>query len=765
LTPAESRYPVGELETLAVIWCIRKWQAYLVGRSFIVVTDHRALAFKTHFDKVSTRLVRYQLELQQYDYKTIYRAGKDNAVPDYLSRHVSASSLAAAVDLREGKALGTVMGQAQTTIRRKRHRKQFDPQQQIWLAAFPLATLTRAMQNARNRPPIATEEEEPDEQEARVIIDDGEEEDAGQEERGADEPMDVEREPAPENTTEPLADAISVLGFGLTEFVEMQKKDTSLEGLHDTLEQAKRAGEESAAATGCRVFACPDTKLLFWLDSYRTPAVARLPTEDAMQHDLEEARVLPRDALLIVPLDARQLVMHHLHDEVPFGGHFGLRKTLTTVRSRFYWPQMQRDIRDYIASCSTCQQTKGIRSRLPGVPNRSLPQRPREQWQIDVIGPFQKTPEGFTHIIAAVDEFSGWVELAAIKTVDARSTALFILRDIVSRHGMPHRILTDRGSNFEAETTKALCRLMGINKTASSPMHPMTQGLVERINGQVVAVIQRMVEARNKGTDWGSWLGLAAGALRMAPNQFGITPFALMSGGTNPKTTVDVLSNWDDDLDRVLAMSAADAEAGTPHTQLTTVQKAQLRELHDLILVNKTIVRRQQQMVQQARQRVQDQMDRVATVSTHSPRGHFNTGAKVWVYVPNERARKFWKFWTGPFVIKETYRDRVAKVFAESRPSHVIMVHYDRLKPWRDPALVFAGAQGGDPPRPDGDETEFEVEAIMDVRTSTEGVTQYLVHWNGYTARYDDWVDEVDLHAPQVLQEFKRARELATKEN
>ena len=478
---------------------------------------------------------------------------------------------------------------------------------------------------------------------------------------------------------------------------------------------------------------------------------------------------MPRDALLLVPLNARPLVLHHLHDELPFGGHFGVRKTLATVRSRYFWGGLQRDVKDYIASCSVCQQSKGIRSRLPGVPNLSPPVRPREQWQIDVIGPLPQTPDGFVHIIAAVDEFSGWVELSAIKSVDARATSHFILREIVSRHGVPRRILTDRGSNFEAEVTKALCRLMGINKVASSPMHPMTQGKIERVNGELIAVINRMLDARNGGNDWADWLHQAAGALRMTPNQFGITPFELMSGGVPPRTTLDVMSS--EDVDLPTALIDADAfmadgrttspdDVGPPSSRLTATHRAQLKEMYDLLLANKTVMRQQQHMVRRARQNVQKQMDRVATVRTTSPRGYFPVGTKVWVFVPNERAPKFWKFWVGPFVIAEVYRDRVARIYSTNRPSHIMTIHVDRLKPWRDPASVFAGAQGDDNVRPDGDDDEsvFEVEQIIDERHQGTPRHQYLVEWKGYPRRYNSWVDPSDLHADECLLAYERSR-------
>ena len=39
------------------------------------------------------------------------------------------------------------------------------------------------------------------------------------------------------------------------------------------------------------------------------------------------------------------------------GGHFGRDKTYEKIASRFYWPEMAKEVRDYVASCDICQRT------------------------------------------------------------------------------------------------------------------------------------------------------------------------------------------------------------------------------------------------------------------------------------------------------------------------------------------------------------------------------------------------------------------------
>lgn len=86
LTRQEQKYSATERECLAVIWAVEKFRPYVEGTKFTVVTDHYSLLWLNRLRDPTGRLARWALRLQPYDFQLVHRKGKDNVVPDLLSR-------------------------------------------------------------------------------------------------------------------------------------------------------------------------------------------------------------------------------------------------------------------------------------------------------------------------------------------------------------------------------------------------------------------------------------------------------------------------------------------------------------------------------------------------------------------------------------------------------------------------------------------------------------------------------------------------------
>lgn len=86
LNGAQRNYTVTELECLAVVVAIKKFRIYIEGHDFTVVTDHASLKWLMHQKDLSGRLARWALKLQGYNFIIEHRRGRENVVPDALSR-------------------------------------------------------------------------------------------------------------------------------------------------------------------------------------------------------------------------------------------------------------------------------------------------------------------------------------------------------------------------------------------------------------------------------------------------------------------------------------------------------------------------------------------------------------------------------------------------------------------------------------------------------------------------------------------------------
>jgi hypothetical protein len=86
LLPAEKNYPITDMECLAIVWGIKHFHEYLIGRKFKIITDHSALVTLQTAKIPKGRRGKWMMELQQYDFKIEHRPGKSNGNADALSR-------------------------------------------------------------------------------------------------------------------------------------------------------------------------------------------------------------------------------------------------------------------------------------------------------------------------------------------------------------------------------------------------------------------------------------------------------------------------------------------------------------------------------------------------------------------------------------------------------------------------------------------------------------------------------------------------------
>lgn len=86
LNKAERNYAPIERELLAIVWATHTYKPYLWGRRFTVVTDHKPLLWMLSLKDPTSRLIRWQVRLSEFNFSVVYKPGKYNSNADALSR-------------------------------------------------------------------------------------------------------------------------------------------------------------------------------------------------------------------------------------------------------------------------------------------------------------------------------------------------------------------------------------------------------------------------------------------------------------------------------------------------------------------------------------------------------------------------------------------------------------------------------------------------------------------------------------------------------
>lgn len=82
----ETNYSTVEKELLSIVWATKYFRPYLFGRKFKVQTDHRPLVWLNSLKEPNSKLQRWKIKLNEYDFEIEYIKGKENYVADFLSR-------------------------------------------------------------------------------------------------------------------------------------------------------------------------------------------------------------------------------------------------------------------------------------------------------------------------------------------------------------------------------------------------------------------------------------------------------------------------------------------------------------------------------------------------------------------------------------------------------------------------------------------------------------------------------------------------------
>jgi len=175
------------------------------------------------------------------------------------------------------------------------------------------------------------------------------------------------------------------------------------------------------------------------------------------------------------------------------GGHLGADKILGRLCERFYWPGYYIDITDWCQNCAVraSHKTPAPKARAPLQPivtGHSL-----ELVATDIVGPLPESPAGNSYILVVADYFTRYAEA------------------------------------YPIPNQQEACKLLGIDKSRTTPYHPQSDGLIERFNRTLLVMLAMAV--RDQPFEWEQHIRRLCFAYNTSVHPTtGFSPFSLMFG-------------------------------------------------------------------------------------------------------------------------------------------------------------------------------------------------------------------------------------------
>ena len=242
----------------------------------------------------------------------------------------------------------------------------------------------------------------------------------------------------------------------------------------------------------------------------------------------------------LVPYALRKGIFRRIHGREC--AHMGYERVHAMIWERFYWWNMAQDIHEWLRACRSCQQAKtGIGAGKMAM-KLDLVAGPMMRVGMDLQGPFPTTKHGMVYILVIQDYFSKWVEMFPLPDKRAQTVAEILVKEFFTRYGVCIRLHSDQGKEFDAALTHQLCEMWGVVKTRTSPFAPWSNGMVERSNKTIKALL-RQTCSKDYRSSWDQQLPF----VRMTLNNTvhgttGCTPFRLfMSQCDDAKLPCDLL--------------------------------------------------------------------------------------------------------------------------------------------------------------------------------------------------------------------------------
>ncbi|UYV77645.1 hypothetical protein LAZ67_15001806, partial [Cordylochernes scorpioides] len=225
-----------------------------------------------------------------------------------------------------------------------------------------------------------------------------------------------------------------------------------------------------------------DKELIELINSNKSLKFKRypLPSGKSLWCDTSTENIRP-----FVPKQFRMKNFQQIHGL----SHPGIKTSVKDMTSRFIWPDIKRNIKEWAQTCIQCQRNKTSRHTKSEIKQFKEPDERFSTVHIDLIGPFPPSNE-YVYCLTCIDRFTGWIEAIPIRNETAETVARAFYEGWITRFGVPYEVITDQGRQFTSKLFKTLATLCGVKLKHTTAYHPQSNGKIERFHRTLKAAIR-----------------------------------------------------------------------------------------------------------------------------------------------------------------------------------------------------------------------------------------------------------------------------------
>lgn len=408
LSSSETNYSTIEKELLAIVWATKYFRPYLFGRKFKIITDHKPLTWIMNLKDTNSKLTRWRLKLEEYDYEIVHKKGTANTNADALSR----------IKINHPANIQTIDVNANDTFS---------------VHGTSGSTVHSALEDLNDGIPIA--ERPLNEFSLQTIL---EKSDKGS-------PMTLE-----------------------TIFKNKQRRtirepDFTEDTITDIFKKFLSPNKLNAIYTNDDIFRIVQSVYSKYFSANKTFKIVRC------KQLLTDVRTA----------DEQENLIKNYHNSF---NHRGIDETLLHIKRKYYFPYLKTKITETINNCDKCQLLKYDRNPQKVVFEKpETPSKPLDILHIDIYTINNKT------ILTILDKFS---KFAAAYTLQSRTSILVVksIKQYISLHGIPSKIVCDQGTEFTSNIFKDLCKKYNINLHITSFQQTSSNSPVERLHSTLTEI-------------------------------------------------------------------------------------------------------------------------------------------------------------------------------------------------------------------------------------------------------------------------------------